>query len=121
MLTRTAHTPPSRKIRCENNAEEIARRLSTYRSALVLDEDLPLRRDYHRREEYKHAGAVYDGIDNQWSFPAGHDIRRVLDSNPEWISELELVHRKILLVRHDKEEQALRAEATWKTAKRQAN
>ena len=46
---------------------------------MVLREDIPLRRDCHRREDYKRVGAVYNGVEKQWSFPSGHDIRRALD------------------------------------------
>ena len=77
--------------------EEIARRLSTYRCARLSNENAPLRRDFHRREEYKRVGAVYNGEEKQWSMPAGHDLRRILDAHPDWIEEPDVVTRCILL------------------------
>ena len=76
--------------------EEIARRPSTYRFAFTTAAPVPLKRNYHRRVEYKQLGATYNGNTQQWSMPAGSDLRRLLDAHYEWIDEPDMVKRRIL-------------------------
>ena len=75
---------------------ELSFRLSTRHYALIALGHVWLVRDYHRRELYKSAGAIYDGPIRRWMLPHGTSLRPFSDRNPEWFTEnVELFRRTI--------------------------
>ena len=76
---------------------EIAFRLSTRLVSLASDSWTPLRQDFNKRQQYKAAGATYDGSQKLWSVPLGTELRLILSMTPEWIENAEMLKRSILL------------------------
>ena len=76
---------------------EIAFRLSTHAFSMSTNTSTPLRQDYHKRQQYKAAGATYDGALQIWSVPLGMDLRPILMMTPEWIKNAVMLKRSILL------------------------
>ena len=71
--------------------------LSAPSFSMITNVPIPFRQDYHRRIQYKAAGATYDGTSQTWSMPLGRDLRNVLTMTPEWVENAEMLKRSILL------------------------
>ncbi|MFM7983440.1 MAG: hypothetical protein ACKPKO_29360, partial [Candidatus Fonsibacter sp.] len=64
---------------------------------LTYEGDTQLVRDYHRRGEYKTAGATYNGSAKAWFVLAGEDRRPFIINHPEWVVDISLVYRRALM------------------------
>ena len=77
---------------------EISFRLSTSSFCMPTDTHSPLRQDYHRRIQYKAAGAPYNGTTQTWSILIGRrDLRPIMTMTPELIENADMLRRSILL------------------------
>ena len=57
----------------------------------------PWAKCYDNKDEYNTVGAYYTGQEQQWSIPAGRDIRRLLAHRRAWFNEPDMINRQILL------------------------
>ena len=58
---------------------------------------VPLVRHFERRALYKDSGAIYNGEAKQWSMPPGTNMRRIIKMHPEWLEDLGMLKRRIML------------------------
>ena len=76
---------------------EISFRLSSLLCPLVTKTLIPLARLFERRALYKASGAIYNGDAKQWSMPPGTNMRRIVKMHPEWLEDVGMLERKIML------------------------
>ena len=58
---------------------------------------IPLVRCFERKDTYKALGATYNADAKQWYFPPGTDLRGLLQYQPSWLQNPELLRREILM------------------------
>ena len=76
---------------------EIAFRLSNYHFAMSSRHAIPLVRCFERKDTYKAWGATYNADAKQWYFLPGTDLRGLLQYQPSWLQNPELLRREILM------------------------